>query len=398
MDAVKWHVTSRPAAVLFVLVVVGCLVLSSVSCAGSVEEGSPGPETGLEQKNEQPNEMVPAEGVASEEHLIEAVAAQDVMAVEQLLGAGVSPNVVDASGDPLLKAAILNQNRELVELFVKSGCDVNALDSRGFAMLPQAVRTGQLEIVHLLLDAGADVNGTMDATSGDWSYRKAPAITHAVLTGRSDLVELLIAYGADVNLAEKYDKDTPIHTAAHLNDAESIQLLLDAGADPNLHSGYYLWETPLHYAAEAGAMEAMQALLDGGVDVDCRVDQGISPMMSVIKAGQADLVTQVVTFLLANGADPNLQDAKGNTALHLAAKNGRPEVIPLLIGHGAAIDSQNKSGDTALHVAAQSEQAEIVSILVEHGASLDMKNDKGETAVDVAAGDEIIEILNQAGQ
>ena len=261
--------------------------------------------------------------------------------------------------------------------------------------LIEAVRAGHLEEIELLLDAGADVNATMNARSGSWVYNQAPAITHAVLRNHSEVVELLIAYGADLELAELGYGDTALHTAAHLNNADIVKILLESGADPNPISRHTNWETPLHYAAEAGAIDAVQALLDGGVEADVRIGQGRSPMITIIKEGRKNK-TAVVRILLENGADPSLQDNIGNTALHYAVMNGITAMIELLIENGASLDLTNSLGNTALHLAATGIRSEPVSVLIEHGASLDLKNDKGETALDVAKRDEIIEMLRQA--
>ena len=259
----------------------------------------------------------------------------------------------------------------------------------------EAVRNGQLDEVQLLLDAGADVNTTMTTHQGSWDFIDAPAITHAVLTDHGDMVELLIAHGADIELVETGYLDTAVHTAAHLNNGNILRILLENGADPNPISKHTGQETPLHYAAEAGGIDAIQVLLDAGVDVDVRVGQGWTPLMLTIKEGEPGTRTEVATLLLDNGADPNLQDVSGFTALHDATRTSA-EVISLLIERGVDMDIQSDSGDTALHLAARANRVEAVGILIEHGASLELKNGNDETALDVARQNESAEILRQA--
>jgi ankyrin repeat protein len=345
MKVIKRNPLGRLAAALTTLVVVIGLFILQTSCTNSDEVDTPVSEMAEENVEEQQNAAVAPEGTATPEQQDDAVAPEGSATPEQLI---------------------------------------------------EAVRAGHLEEVQLLLDAGADVNATMNARSGSWVYNQAPAITHAVLTNHSEVVELLIAYGADLELAELGYLDTALHTAAHLNNADIVKILLESGADPNPISRHTNWETPLHYAAEAGAIDAVQALLDGGVEVDVRIDQGRSPMMNIIKEGRSGYGSPVVRVLLDNGADPSLQDNSGSTALHYAAMNGRTDTIQLLIEHGASLDLTNDLGNTALHLAASRSKSGAVSVLIEQGASLDLKNDKGETALDVAKEDEIIEMLRQA--
>lgn len=49
-----------------------------------------------------------------------------------------------------------------------------------------------------------------------------------------------------------------------------------------------------------------------------------------------------MAILLEHGADPNLADADGNTALHLAVISPNTSVAGLLLEHNANIDAQNK--------------------------------------------------------
>ena len=73
--------------------------------------------------------------------------------------------------------------------------------------------------------------------------------------------------GAEV-LAPCDNGSTPLHQAASSGTAQTIQALLDAGADPNSpqHNG----ATPLHTAAQFGTPESIKMLLAGGADFMAR--------------------------------------------------------------------------------------------------------------------------------
>ncbi|WIA18115.1 hypothetical protein OEZ85_009593 [Tetradesmus obliquus] len=103
----------------------------------------------------------------------------------------------------------------------------------------------------------------------------------------------------------------------------------------------------LHIAMRRGDLRAAQLLLAGGADVDALDSYGNSPLMywPVVTAEPEELVLDLVGALLAQGADPNLHNNDGWTALDLAcelSKLGKvlvkPAAVPvhaLLVGYGA---------------------------------------------------------------
>ena len=88
--------------------------------------------------------------------------------------------------------------------------------------------------------------------------------------------------------------------------------------------------------------------------------------------------------LLRSGASPNARDASGNTALMIAAQQGRGSVVRWMLAAGAAPDLQNRSGQTALMLAVVAGRLRAVRALVEGGAALDIVNRKLETALTYA--------------
>jgi len=78
----------------------------------------------------------------------------------------------------------------------------------------------------------------------------------------------------------------------------------------------------------------------------------------------------MVTFLLRNGADPNVRDADSSTALIWAAKQNDSEVALKLINTGANVNLQDRLGGSALWYAVRTGSYPIVAMLLRAGASV----------------------------
>lgn len=74
------------------------------------------------------------------------------------------------------------------------------------------------------------------------------------------------------------------------------------------------------------------------------------------------------------GADPNIQHALGETALHHAAESGYVDIARTLLGAGADPNIQQSEGDTALHKAVLRGDFLLTSLLLEARANPNLSN------------------------
>ena len=88
-------------------------------------------------------------------------------------------------------------------------------------------------------------------------------------------------------------------------------------------------------------------------------------------------------LLFNGGANPNVKDCDGNTALHIF-QNDITKMVQLLEA-GAVATVQNHTGDTPLHLAAKAGQITLAEILLLHGASASMTNNANLSPLDIAA-------------
>lgn len=89
-------------------------------------------------------------------------------------------------------------------------------------------------------------------------------------------------------------------------------------------------------------------------------------------------------FLLGKGANPNLADKRGVTALQLASDLGWAEGVDILVAKGASIDVANAAGETPLISAVHRRDVGLVRTLLNAGANPDRSDNSGRTARDYA--------------
>lgn len=93
--------------------------------------------------------------------------------------------------------------------------------------------------------------------------------------------------------------------------------------------------------------------------------RGMTPLMEAAAEGDFACVRRLVA---ANPASVKTAGPMGSTALHWAAKGGRPAICRFLVEHGAALELRNHDGRTPLHCAAERLRMNTVAVLHELGA------------------------------
>lgn len=92
---------------------------------------------------------------------------------------------------------------------------------------------------------------------------------------------------------------------------------------------------------------------------------------------------KTVEILLKNGADPNLKDKNGKTALmHAVVMLGTEKTVNLLLEYGADPNLKDNEGYTALmHASCYIKREKMIIILLKYGADPNLQNNDGETAL-----------------
>ncbi len=139
-------------------------------------------------------------------------------------------------------------------------------------------------------------------------------------------VEALLARGADANEKDPGGR-TALMWAARYGDTDSIRLLLQAGADPNLSDTATTGWPAIMHAIHKNQSGALRALLDGGADPNGKTKKGFTALMMAAGYGYASMVR----LLLERGADPYAEMSGGGTAL-TAAVSGVSDIDRFTLG------------------------------------------------------------------
>ena len=109
--------------------------------------------------------------------------------------------------------------------------------------------------------------------------------------------------------------------------------------------------------------------------------KGISALFHAVANGYTRIAKQILRITKqANDVDPE----KGFTPLLIAATNGHVGLVKLLLEYGADPNMRNFDGVTALHNAIFEEQVDIVKLLLQHDADPNIRDRVGNTPMDLA--------------
>ena len=151
-------------------------------------------------------------------------------------------------------------------------------------------------------------------------------------------VQLLLQAGADPNsVADTEYRESAFTMAIGTKNIDLINLLIDTGAIVGAPAGDSIRVTPLQAAAEGGSLELVRKLRELGADVNAPPAErsGATALQLAAMKGYIG----IAHYLLDEGADVNAPPAKinGRTALEAAAEQGRIDMIQFLVNAGAKI-------------------------------------------------------------
>jgi len=147
--------------------------------------------------------------------------------------------------------------------------------------------------------------------------------------------------GISANLVTvAYPGKTDLIDHAYRGRASDVKRIISEGKfDVNYHEPDDGW-TALHKAVFSGSIETVDILLDAGADLEAVDMRGETPLMSAIFADK----NQVAIHLIEKKANVNVTNNWKMTPLHTSSYRGMNEIVDLLIKNGADTQAKDREG------------------------------------------------------
>ena len=317
-----------------------------------------------------------------------AMMADDWDLVQELIAAGADLNAGRAQ-NALDLAEDLESEKQLIEAFVAVKGVNGTVGECSDPLLIVAAKRGNMGIAELLIALNADVDAE--------NVYGRTALTIAVQFKNNHMAKFFVANKADVNIQDRQGR-TAITWATFNKDVEMVNFLIDNDADIDIPNNN--GSTVLKWAAEFGNVEMTQIYIDNHADVNVQSNDGNTPLILAAKKGDTDNYLKVAELLIAHKADINAQNKyEGRSPLIAAVVNRQIKTVEWLLKHGAEPNLRNNRGGTALSIAAQLGFVDIAQLLLANGADPTLKNSRGKTPLDIAeeiGHDEVVKILRTA--
>jgi ankyrin repeat protein len=180
-------------------------------------------------------------------------------------------------------------------------------------------------------------------------------ILQAKYSGNNARVEELLKAGPQLNI---FEASATGQTARVRELLAANRALVNAYAPDGFH--------PLGLAAFFGNKETVEALLQAGADVNqqSREYMKVSALHSASAARRPD----IAGMLLAKGANPNLRGVAGVTVFHEVALSGQVDLAAILLEHGGDINAKDDAGKTPLAYALNAKNEAMAAWLRVRGA------------------------------
>jgi ankyrin repeat protein len=270
----------------------------------------------------------------------------------------------ESGGHQSLLNNIKGRSLEVAQVLLRHGIDVNAKNPDNWTALHYASQNRDIELCRVLLTGNADA---LARTNGGHT------VAHiAAAVGALDVLRLLSTSELDFESIDELGM-TPAHWAVLSENADAVAWLIDrTDCDLRDRSG----STGLHWAAQEGSIEVLEVLLKAGADPNISDDGGRAPLHRTImpqivprRPRYPRLPELPEPTIIENGDFIYVGPPYAGLTWAEARVLKRAEGVRLLVSYGADWDKTDRSGLSARELALQHGEDEITAVFdsIAHG-------------------------------
>ncbi len=300
----------------------------------------------------------------AEINLIKACAAGDYKKARRLIEANTNINARDRCGYTPLIWAIDKKRDRIIDLLLESGANVNTADNYGYTPLIWAIERDDLECIKKLIEKNADINGS--------DIKGITPLMWSAIKKRHDIARTLLDSGA--NTGEISCKGYYALSYAIEKKIDALIELIAAHSD-NKAINCRTPEPLILWAARRSKTGLIKLAISRGANLDLKDGYGRTALIHSIISRNAG----AVKLLIENGANVNLYDSSGAGALIYAVKNWFYDITKMLIKAGAEISHKDGRQKNAMDYAMDNNYNTIIESFVEAGADIDIQMHCGST-------------------
>jgi ankyrin repeat protein len=177
-------------------------------------------------------------------------------------------------------------------------------------------------------------------------------------------IKMTLEVGVFVGVVAVNWHEVPIFNSIVQQDVDVIKNYISAGKNVNIKNKENV--TLLHVAAQSGNVEIIKLLLDAGANVNAKDKRGKTPLLMTDVDEEKDLL-EILKLFIAKGVDVNIQykDENNQTLLMLACDDDNLEAVKILLEAGANPNLKDSEGETAMM---KTDSEEIKNLLRQYGA------------------------------
>jgi ankyrin repeat protein len=236
-----------------------------------------------------------------------------------------------------------------------------------------------MDLITLLVEAEQDLEVVDD--------EGITALYHAVLCQREPVIDLLVSRGAKVMRLSSVKHATPLHHICSLGLYDALAKIIDLWKVKKTEG--FTWDdckdasggTPVHAAVLGNSIEALTLLLERAeMSMNSRGPCDRTPLILSCIHNFDD----ITKYLLDRGADVNLPDCFGRTAIMYVMKRNDLNLVQYFVRMGASVQQRSRDGVSLMFIACENNNLDAMKWLYSKKLSIMDRTGDNLSLLDVA--------------